>query len=82
MGKSYSRLVALLLISSTLFSSCSMLSESRRRESAYERYVRKSSLERVELQRRLRKEKATIPPMEPSAPVESSGPEAVSVSSL
>jgi hypothetical protein len=70
----------MLLVSAVLLSSCSMLTAQGRRERAYERYVRKSSLGRVKQQKRMSFHKTTLPIMEPSEPTETttvSGPEAV-----
>jgi hypothetical protein len=74
--------LAVLLIATTLFSSCSVLTQSGRQQRAYERYVRKSSLARVKQQKRSRPKKPNIPVMEPSEPLDSSGPEAVGASNL
>jgi hypothetical protein len=71
------RAMALLLIAAMLLSSCSMFSASSRRERAYERYVRKSSLARAKQEKRFRPTMTSMPPAQPSEPVESSGPEAV-----
>ncbi len=74
------RPLALFLAGATLLSSCSMLTASGRRERAYERYVRKSSLGRVKQQRRVRFAKNTLPVMQPTEPMvatEASGPESV-----
>ena len=74
------RALALLLVAATLLSGCSMLTASGRRERAYERYVRKSSLGRVKQQKRVRFAKNTLPVMQPTQPMvatEASGPESV-----
>jgi hypothetical protein len=76
------RAVGALLIAATLFSSCSIFTQSGRQQRAYERYVRKSSLARVQQQKRLRPIKTSVPVIEPSEPTESSGPEAMSVGGL
>lgn len=73
--------LALFLVGATLLSGCSMLTAHGRQQAAYERYVRKSSLGRVKLQKRLSYKKTKIPVMEPSEPVETSdlsGPQSVS----
>ena len=78
--KKFFRAVTLLLVSATLLASCSMLTAEGRRERAYERYVRKSSLGRVKQQKRMGFHKTKLPVMEPSEPVETatvSGPESV-----
>ncbi len=75
------RALALFLIGTTLLSGCSMLTANGRRQSAYERYVRKSSLGRVKQQKRLSYRKTTMPVMQPTEPkvaTEVSGPESVS----
>ena len=69
--------VATLLIAAALLSSCSMFTASGRRERAYERYVRKSSLTRVKQQKSFRPTINNMPMTLPSDPVESSGPEAI-----
>ena len=74
--------MAVLLIAAMLLPSCSMFTQSARQQRAYERYVRKSSLARVKQQKRIRPKKTIIPVTEPSEPIDSSGPEAVSVSNL
>ena len=79
--KKIRRSLALILVSATLLSGCSMLTARGRQEAAYERYVRKSSLGRVKQQKRLSYKKTKIPVMPPSEPVETtalSGPESVS----
>ncbi len=76
--KKFIRTLALLLVAATLLSSCSMLTAQGRRERAYERYVRKSSLGRVKQQKRMGFHKTKLPVMEPSEPLETtsvSGPE-------
>jgi hypothetical protein len=76
--------LALILVSATFLSGCSMLTARGRQEAAYERYVRKSSLGRVKQQKKLSYKKTKIPVMEPSEPVETSavsGPESVSSAS-
>jgi hypothetical protein len=78
--KHFARALALSLVAATLLSGCSMLTASGRREHAYERYVRKSSLGRVKQQKRVRFAKNTLPVMQPTAPMvttEASGPESV-----
>jgi hypothetical protein len=78
--KKHCRAVALLLMSLTLFSSCSMLTAQGRRERAYERYVRKSSLGRVKQQKRFTFKKQSLPVIQPSEPIvttDVSGPESV-----
>jgi hypothetical protein len=75
------RAVTMLLIAATLFSSCSMLTANGRRQRAYERYVRKSSLARVKQQQRFTFKKQTMPVTHPSEPIEATeanGPESVS----
>lgn len=72
---------ATLLLLATLLSSCSMLTAQGRREKAYERYVRKSSLGRVKQQKRMSFKRSKMPVMQPTEPAETttvSGPEAVS----
>jgi hypothetical protein len=79
MKKAY-RAIALLLVGATLLSGCLMLTASGRRESAYRRYVQKSSLGRVKQQKRMRPQKSNIPVMQPTEPMvatEVSGPESV-----
>ena len=74
------RPMVLLFVSSTLLASCSMLTAQGRRERAYERYVRKSSLGRVKQQKRMGFHKTKLPVMEPSEPMETTtvaGPESV-----
>jgi len=73
--------LVLFLVGATFLSGCSMLTARGRQEAAYERYVRKSSLGRVKLQKKLSYKKTKIPVMQPSEPVEStavSGPESIS----
>ena len=75
-----SRAFALFLVAATLLSGCSMLTASGRRERAYERYVRKSSLGRIKQQTRIRFAKNPLPVMQPTEPMvtaEASGPESV-----
>ncbi len=69
--------VVALLIGATLFSSCSTLSQSGRRERAYAHYVRASSLARAKQQKRLGSMRTKSPVAQPSEALESSGPEAV-----
>jgi hypothetical protein len=79
--KHLARASALFLVAATLLSGCSMLTANGRRERAYERYVRKSSLGRVKQQKRVRFAKNTMPVMQPTEPMgvaEASGPESVS----
>jgi hypothetical protein len=76
--------LTVLLLGCILLSGCSMLTARGRQEAAYERYVRKSSLGRVKLQKKLSYKKTKVPVMEPSEPTEStqvSGPESVTGSS-
>ena len=57
-----------------------MFTAQGRRERAYQRYVRKSSLGRMKQQKRMGFHKTKLPVMEPSEPVETStvsGPESV-----
>ena len=71
---------ALLLLAVLFFSGCSMLTAQGRREHAYASYVRKCSHARVKQRRRLRKQQAVIPQLEPSEPVvrmDVAGPESV-----
>jgi hypothetical protein len=80
MIKESCRALALLFVGTTLLSSCSMLTAQGRRECAYERYVRKSSLGRVKQQKRFAAKKTTMPVMQPTEPMvatEVSGPESV-----
>ncbi|MGH8094879.1 MAG: hypothetical protein ACREIF_15640 [Chthoniobacterales bacterium] len=67
--KKINRALALLLVGTMLLSGCSMLTAQGRRERAYERYVRKSSLGRVKQQRRLSLVRLKIPRLPPSHPV-------------
>jgi hypothetical protein len=79
--KPLARALALILVAATLLSGCSMLTASGRRERAYERYVRKSSLGRVKQQKQIKFAKNTLPMTQPTAPMvttEASGPESVS----
>ena len=81
MKKTY-RATALLLLSATFLSGCSMLTARGRQERAYTRYVQKSSLGRVKQQRRMFGKKPTMPVMQPTEPMvatetQTSGPEAV-----
>jgi len=78
--KNYHRTMAVPLLAAMLFSSCSMFTASGRRESAYARYVRKSSLGRVQQQKHFQPTMSNLPATPPSEPVESSGPEAVRTS--
>lgn len=74
------RALALWLVAATLLSGCSMLTASGRRERAYEKYVRKSSLGRVKQQKRIKFAKNTLPVMQPTEAretTEASGPESV-----
>lgn len=74
------RPIALLFVSATLLTSCSMLTAQGRQERAYERYVRKSSLGRVKQQKRMGFHKTKLPVMEPSESMETTtvaGPESV-----
>jgi hypothetical protein len=76
--KKLARTITLLLISGILFNGCSMLTAQGRRERAYERYVRKSSMGRIKQQKRYFAHASTIPALPPSDPVvsaTSSGPE-------
>lgn len=78
--KKISRAIALLLVGSTLLSSCSMLTAHGRRERAYDRYVRKSSQGRVKQQKRFAAKGNTMPVNHLSQRMdatESSGPESV-----
>ncbi|MEO6970250.1 MAG: hypothetical protein ABI217_05090 [Chthoniobacterales bacterium] len=78
--KKLTRTIALFLVAATLLSGCSMLTASGRRERAYERYVRKSSLGRVKQQKRVKYAKNTLPMTRETAPMETtdaSGPESV-----
>ncbi len=83
MMKKILRATALLLVGATgvtLLSSCSLLTAQGRRERAYERYVRKSSLGRVKQQKRMSFKKTKIPVMQPTEPMEAtevSGPESI-----
>jgi hypothetical protein len=76
--KKIARVLALLLVGATLLSGCSMLTASGRRERAYERYVRKSSLGRVKQQKRLSAKKPNMPVI---PAIQSSGPTAVTEAS-
>jgi hypothetical protein len=79
--KNYHRALAVVLMAGMLFSSCSMLTESGRRERAYERYVRKSSHGRNEQQKRSIAQKQTVPALPGSGEVVSTevdGPESLS----
>lgn len=73
--------ISLALLCVFLCAGCSSFSESGRRQRAYEKYVRKSSITRVKQQSRFRSGKPQMPtqPLEPSAPIESTetGPQAV-----
>jgi hypothetical protein len=76
------RASALFLVAATLLSGCSMLTAQGRRQRAYERYVRKSSLGRVKQQKRFAARGNTMPVMHAtpvvSEPTEASGPESMS----
>ena len=72
--------LTVLLVTAVLFSRCSVFSPSARRERAYAAYVRKCSLGRVKQQKRFRPTITKLPVMEPSEPVESSGPVSVTSS--
>lgn len=67
-----------------LLSGCSMLTAQGRRERAYEKYVRKSSLGRVKQQKKMTVKKPSMPVIpatrssEPTMTAEASGPESVS----
>ena len=78
------RAMALLLVTSTLLSGCSMLTAQGRQERAYERYVKKSSAGRLKQQKRMSAKKSTMPVMQPTEPMvatEVSGPESVGAGS-
>ncbi|CAN5513758.1 hypothetical protein BH20VER3_BH20VER3_22810 [soil metagenome] len=77
---------ALLLVAATLLSGCSMLTAQGRRERAYERYVRKSSLGRLKQQKSFAAHENTLPMTPMNDPVHAfdqmpsgdvSGPQAV-----
>lgn len=79
--KGAARFIALLLLSATMLSGCSMLTAQGRREHAYARYVRKCSNGRVKQQSRISSWRAKIPKLTPSEPVvrtDVAGPESVS----
>jgi hypothetical protein len=73
--------LTLLLVGTTLLTSCSMLTAQGRREHAYRHYVTKYSYRRAKLQRRISISRAKVPKLEPSEPItttEVSGPESAS----
>ena len=78
------RATALLVMAITFLSGCSMLTARGRRERAYERYVRKSSLGRLKQQKIFAARGNTMPvthASEPLAVSEASGPESVGAGS-
>ena len=69
-----------VLVLAFALNGCGLFSKSSRDQSAYAKYVRKSSMGRVKQQSRFRSNKPAMPPAQkPGEPVEStlSGPQAV-----
>ncbi len=73
------KIISVVLIAALGLTGCSTFSKSARRERAYEKYVRKSSMARVVRQSRFHSSKTRIPKTPPSAPIESTetGPQAI-----